>query len=76
MKKPAARHTTRALLAAAGALAAIAVAGCARPLLSPEETRSPFDSYDSVRGQYAPQKIFDDVGREKPNLQQRLSSKD
>lgn len=61
----------------AGCLLAFAgVGGCSRPLLSPEETRSPFDSYDSVRGQYAPQKIFDDVGREKPNLRQRLSSKD
>jgi hypothetical protein len=50
--------------------------GCNRPLLSPEETRTPFDSYDSVRGQYAPQKLIDELGREKPNLRQRLSAKD
>lgn len=76
MKKPAAKPATPITLALLAACLLGAAAGCARPLLSPEETRSPFDSYDSVRGQYAPQKIFDDVGREKPNLQQRLSAKD
>ena len=52
-----------------------ALAGCNRPLLSPQETRSPFDSYDSVRGQYAGQKSYDYTGREKPNISERLSPK-
>lgn len=73
MKRPAAKFAALALLAAA---ALAGVNGCTRPLLSPEETRSPFDSYDSVRGQYSPQKMTDESGRDKLNLQQRLSTKD
>ena len=56
--------------------ACLLATGCTGPLLSPEETRTPFDSYDSVRGQYAPQKFTDEFGRDKPNLRQRLSAKD
>lgn len=70
MKKHAAKFVLPALLTA-WAL----TAGCTRTLLSPEETRSPFDSYDSVRGQYATQKTSDEFGREKPNIYQRLSPK-
>ncbi|HYD00185.1 MAG TPA: hypothetical protein VEB22_03085 [Phycisphaerales bacterium] len=62
----------------AGVVAALVLvaSGCNRPLLSPAETRTPFDSYDSVRGQYAPQTLTDDLGRDKPNIRQRLSTKD
>ncbi|HZW07686.1 MAG TPA: hypothetical protein VFF65_11245 [Phycisphaerales bacterium] len=63
----------------AGCVAAglgLGAGGCNRPLLSPAETRTPFDSYDSVRGQYAPQTLTDDLGRDKPNIRQRLSTKD
>ena len=70
MKKPAVKLGLTALL-----LAIVSVSGCNRPLLSPQETRSPFDSYDSVRGQYATQKTSDEFGREKPNIYQRLSPK-
>jgi hypothetical protein len=73
MKKPAAKLAAIAIL---GACALACANGCSRPLLSPEETRSPFDSYDSVRGQYSPQKMTDESGRDKLNLQQRLSTKD
>ena len=70
MKKHAAKLVLPFLLAAC-----TLGAGCVKPLLSPEETRSPFDSYDSVRGQYATQKLSDEFGREKPNIYQRLSPK-
>ncbi len=70
MKKHAAKLVFPALLAAA-----TLAGGCIRPLLSPEETRSPFDSYDSVRGQYATQKLTDELGRDKPNVYQRLAPK-
>ncbi|MBY0308828.1 MAG: hypothetical protein K2Q09_08810 [Phycisphaerales bacterium] len=58
------------------ALAGTGLSACNRPLLSPQETRSPFDSYDSVRGQYAAQKAFDVSGRERANIYQRLAPKD
>ena len=67
-------RNSKAALLAMVVLAAFSSA-CTRPLLSPEETRSPFDSYDSVRGQYATQKLSDEFGREKPNIYQRLSPK-
>lgn len=70
MKKPALKLALPALL-----LAAALSGACNRPLLSPTETRSPFDTYDSVRGQYANQKLADEFGREKPNIHQRLSPK-
>lgn len=65
------RHVTPSLLL----IAVACLCGCTRPLLSPQETRSPFDSYDSQRGQYAQQKVPDTFGREKPNLTQRLAPK-
>ncbi|MEL7474276.1 MAG: hypothetical protein AAGK04_13240 [Planctomycetota bacterium] len=47
--------------------------GCSRPLLSPDNERSHFDRYDSVRSQYADQYTFDAFGRRQPNLRARLS---
>ncbi|MFT3683950.1 MAG: hypothetical protein QM783_03310 [Phycisphaerales bacterium] len=56
------KRNTLKLAALSACVALIALAGCNRPLLSPQETRSPFDSYDSVRGQYAAQKSYDYTG--------------
>ncbi|MCC6320636.1 MAG: hypothetical protein IT438_04270 [Phycisphaerales bacterium] len=53
-----------------------AMAGCSKPLLSPTEERSPFDRYDNVRGNYAPQYIEDQYGRREPNLRGRLTPKE
>lgn len=50
--------------------------GCSRPLLAPSEERSPFDRYDAVRGDYAPQYIEDKFGRRQPNLKGRLTPKE
>lgn len=54
----------------------LAMVGCGRPLLSPEDERSPFDRYDAVRSQYAQQYVEDEFGRQKPNLRARLLPKD
>ena len=53
-----------------------ALVGCGRSLLSPDDERSQFDRYDTVRNQYAQQTIEDEFGRVKPNLRNRLSPKD
>ena len=60
-----------ALCAGTGALA-----GCKKPLLSPDDERSQFDRYDSIRNQRAQQSVYDEFGRKRPNLRPRLLSKD
>ncbi|MFN7022636.1 MAG: hypothetical protein ACK4WH_15105 [Phycisphaerales bacterium] len=59
-----------------GAFAAAVLGGCSKPLLAPTEERSPFDRYDNVRGNYAPQYIEDQYGRREPNLRGRLTPKE
>lgn len=63
-----------ASLIALGAVGGIG--GCSRPLLAPTDPRSPFDRYDLVRGNYAPQYVEDKFGRRQPNLRGRLSPKE
>lgn len=64
----------RIVLALGACAGAAAVAGgCTDPLLSPKDERSPFDRYDAVRNQHAPQYIEDKFGRRQPNLSGRLS---
>ena len=70
------RLFTPALCAAVLALGVCAVAGCRKPLLSPDEERSQFDRYDAVRNQRAPQYVTDEFGRRHPNLRARLLPKD
>lgn len=57
-------------------LAVLCIPGCARPLLSPNEERSPFDRYDGIRNQYSAQFVEDEFGRQRPNLRERLAPKD
>ena len=57
-------------------LATASVAACARPLLSPADERSPFDRFDALRAQRAPQYVEDEFGMQKPNLRGRLGQKD
>ena len=60
----------------AGIVAALVVgAGCEKPLLAPDEDRSPFDRYDGVRNQRADQNVMDEFGHRKPNLRERLMPK-
>ena len=65
-------------LAALGCFAACALAagGCARPLLSPDDQRSPFDRYDNLRNQFAQQYVEDEFGRQRPNLRARLAPRE
>jgi hypothetical protein len=60
---------------AASALLALVLTGCNKPLLGPAEQRTPFDRYDAIRGNYAPQYVEDKFGRRQPNLRARLSPK-
>lgn len=47
--------------------------GCrTKPLLSPDHSRSQYDDYDRIRDQYAPQYVFDEYGKRRPNLSGRL----
>lgn len=47
--------------------------GCrTKPLLSPDHSRSQYDNYDRIRDQYAPQYVFDEYGKRRPNLSGRL----
>jgi hypothetical protein len=57
-------------------LSVLSMPGCARPLLSPNEERSPFDRYDGIRNQYSAQFVEDEFGRQRPNLRERLAPKD
>ncbi len=50
-------------------------AGCSKPLFKPGEDRSPFDRFNAVRNQQAPQTIEDEFGRRRPNLRARLTPK-
>jgi hypothetical protein len=54
----------------------VCAAGCADPLLSPRDERTPFDRYDAVRNQYASQYVEDEFGQRRPNLRGRLSPKE
>jgi hypothetical protein len=56
--------------------AAVLSTGCSKPLLSPEEERTPFDRYDAVRAKHSSQYVEDEYGRRQPNLRGRLTPKD
>lgn len=74
---PRARQIVPALAISLAALAlSLSAAGCAKPLLSPEDERSPFDRFDALRAQYSPQYIEDEYGRQKPNLRGRLTPRE
>lgn len=63
-------------LRTASLLGAATLSACAQPLLSPSDERSPFDRYDGVRSQHAPQQLEDEYGRLRPNLRGRLAPKE
>jgi hypothetical protein len=56
-------------------MAMAALSGCSKPLLGPTDERTPFDRYDAVRGNYAPQYVENEFGRQQPNLRARLAPK-
>lgn len=55
---------------------ALCAAGCTRPLLSPTDQRSPFDRYDAIRSQFAPQALENEFGARVPNVRERLRPKE
>lgn len=65
-----------AVLMVAGAAGVLAIGGCQKALFSPDEERSPYDRYDSIRGQRAPTYNEDEYGRRKPNVRGRLLTND
>jgi len=71
------RHSVARAIAMASAYlllgAFTALPGCGRPLLAPDDERSPFDRYDTLRNQSAPQTLEDPFGRKQPNLRGRLA---
>lgn len=68
-------RSTVGTLAGLGLAACVLMAGCSKPLFSPEDERSPFDRFDTVRNQFAPQYIEDEFGAKKPNIRARLTPK-
>jgi hypothetical protein len=71
------RPCLRILLTSAALAAGVTfLAGCKKPLLSPDDERSQFDRYDAIRNQRAQQSVYDEFGRKRPNLRGRLLSKD
>ena len=65
----------RVLLRCTALAALISVSSCAAPLLAPDEPRSQFDRYDTVRNQHAEQAMFDNNARRRPDLDARLTVK-
>lgn len=55
--------------------AAVVLSGCERPLLMPDEERSPYHHYDEIRSQNAPPYVEDEFGHLRPNLRARLGPK-
>jgi hypothetical protein len=51
---------------------AMVAMGCQKPLLAETDERTPYDRYDAVRNQAANQYVFDEYGRRRPNLKERL----
>lgn len=48
------------------------LAGCASPVLTPDEPRSQYDRVDMVRGRRQPSYVFNQFGDRKPNIRGRL----
>jgi len=56
-----------------GSAALIVTSACSPTLLSPNDKRTPFDSYDRARDRHAPQYVENEFGGRVPNLRARLS---
>lgn len=65
----------RTALAAAACVAAVAVAGCTKPLFPESAPRTQFDKFDSMRSGAAPTEEPDVFGTPQPALRARLAPK-
>jgi hypothetical protein len=50
----------------------LAVSGCQKPILRPNEPRSQYDRYDSLRNERAEPYIEDEFGTRRANVRGRL----
>lgn len=55
-------------------IGAVLMAGCQEPLFTPDQARSQYDRFDTVRDQRAPSYVFDEFGNRRPNIRGRLGS--
>lgn len=55
------------------ALAAVAVAGCNKPLFPENSARTQFETYDRLRQQSTPLEEEDEFGQKRPALRARLA---
>jgi hypothetical protein len=69
-------RASRSIALAALVFSGLSLAGCQKPLLSPTDERSPYDRYDAARNQAADQYVYDEYGRRRPNLKERLLPRD
>jgi hypothetical protein len=63
---------TAPVLAGIGLVLLSVVAGCNDPVMTPDEPRSQYDRFDTVRDQRAPSYVYDEFGNRKPNIRSRL----
>ena len=68
--------TRRRIITVLALAGAALCAGCRDPLFMPDDERSQFDRYDTVRNQRAPQSVTDEFGTTRPNLRARLYPRD
>ncbi len=54
------------------ALSTVALVGCQKTALRPDDQRSQYDRYDQSRSQRAQPYLEDEYGRRTPNLKDRL----
>jgi hypothetical protein len=57
-----------------GVMAMGLMGGCQEPLFTPDQSRSQYDRFDTVRDQRAPSYVFDEFGNRRPNIRGRLGN--
>lgn len=76
MRRPAQSHVLRRALAiVAGVAAALASAGCVKPLFPEDKPRTQFETYDRMRSRFVPLEEPDAFGVPRPALRARLSQR-
>ena len=63
---------TPVVLALATLVSLTPLGGCEKPVFTPDEPRSQYDRFDTIRDQRAPSYIYDEFGARRPNIRQRL----
>lgn len=66
------RGSCAAVVVWAGVVCVASLAGCYKPLLTPDEPRSQYDRSEAIRDRRAPSYVTDEFGVRQPNLRGRL----